>query len=187
MIEYINKGVYTSECQAQGEQVQDRGYTNDWWTKLQAPDGRWGWVTNIYIKGAAQIAGVPTCGATPAPPVTPTPPQPKSVSVLVFKEAETFPCIHPHINSRVAGCNSNGKVQPNNFQAYCQQQGSFYFEGGWTTRKNDWWTLIQNGGSQVWVSNLDIKGAAIIEGVPQGPDACRANAPAGYPDGAYHP
>jgi hypothetical protein len=73
VIDYVDKGLHPAECQAQGETVTDRGYRNNWWTKLQAPSGKWGWVTNIYIKGGETIAGVPICGTTaPAPQPPPS-------------------------------------------------------------------------------------------------------------------
>ncbi|WP_443729193.1 C40 family peptidase [Streptantibioticus parmotrematis] len=44
-------------CQKHAQSVSAEGYTNDAWSKLT--DGSW--MTNIYIKGAAWLAGVPTC------------------------------------------------------------------------------------------------------------------------------
>ncbi|MFE4051064.1 C40 family peptidase [Streptomyces sp. YIM B13518] len=54
------------QCQKHAEEVTSDGYTNDVWSYL--PDYR-AWVTNIYIKGAAWLDGVPECGTTvPATP-----------------------------------------------------------------------------------------------------------------------
>lgn len=68
VLEYINAGTYQASCQKQGETVSDVGYTNNWWMDLQAPDGKWGWVSNIYIKGGHTIAGVPVCSVSVTPP-----------------------------------------------------------------------------------------------------------------------
>jgi len=53
-------------CQQQGSTVTAAGITNNWWTKISF-NGGVGWITNIYIKGAQQIAGVPKC-SDPTPP-----------------------------------------------------------------------------------------------------------------------
>ncbi|MEU6223510.1 C40 family peptidase [Streptomyces sp. NPDC047042] len=44
-------------CQAHAQEVTADGYTNDAWSKLTNGS----WMTNIYIKGAAWLPGVPTC------------------------------------------------------------------------------------------------------------------------------
>ncbi|WP_406358024.1 NlpC/P60 family protein [Streptomyces sp. NBC_01635] len=51
-------------CQKHAEPVTAEGYTNDVWSYL--PDYK-AWVTNIYIKGAAWLDGVPDCRTTPPP------------------------------------------------------------------------------------------------------------------------
>ncbi len=46
-------------CQKQGDTVTAEGYTNNWWAKLESPNG---FMTNIYIDHpAAVLPGVPTC------------------------------------------------------------------------------------------------------------------------------
>ncbi|MEU1695164.1 NlpC/P60 family protein, partial [Streptomyces hirsutus] len=52
-------------CQKHAEPVTAEGYTNDVWSYL--PDYK-AWVTNIYIKGAAWLDGVPDCRTTPPTP-----------------------------------------------------------------------------------------------------------------------
>ncbi|ULR54641.1 C40 family peptidase [Streptomyces deccanensis] len=52
-------------CQKHAEMVRAEGYENDVWSYL--PDYR-AWVTNIYIKGPAWLAGVPDC--KDVPPIT---------------------------------------------------------------------------------------------------------------------
>jgi hypothetical protein len=76
VVAHINPGTYQASCQKEGEKVSDLGYTNTWWTELLTPDGKWGWVTNIYIKGGQKIAGVPDCTDNPAPAPSPSPPGP---------------------------------------------------------------------------------------------------------------
>jgi hypothetical protein len=73
VIEYVNAGSYQAKCQKQGETVSDLGYTNNWWTDVLTPNGHWGWVTNIYIKGGTKIAGVPDCTNAAPPPPAPAP------------------------------------------------------------------------------------------------------------------
>lgn len=70
VIEYVNAGSYQAKCQKQGDSVSDLGYTNNWWTDVLTPNGHWGWVTNIYIKGDTKIAGVPDCTATTPSPAS---------------------------------------------------------------------------------------------------------------------
>ncbi|UUU29546.1 C40 family peptidase [Streptomyces sp. CA-210063] len=52
------------ECQKHAEWVSSDGYENDVWSYL--PDYK-AWVTNIYIKGPAWLAGVPDCDQRPTP------------------------------------------------------------------------------------------------------------------------
>ncbi|SRR5579884_511003 len=68
VIEYVNTGTYQAACQQEGDTISDVNYTNNWWTDLQTSDGKWGWVSNIYIKGGSQIAGVPVCDGNTTPP-----------------------------------------------------------------------------------------------------------------------
>ncbi|MFD5411881.1 C40 family peptidase [Streptomyces nojiriensis] len=46
------------ECQKHAQPVTAEGYTNDVWSYLPEYGS---WITNIYIKGAAWLDGVPTC------------------------------------------------------------------------------------------------------------------------------
>ncbi|MGV9273834.1 NlpC/P60 family protein [Streptomyces griseosporeus] len=50
----------TAFCQDHGESVTAEGYTNDAWTYLSDYKG---WVSNIYVQGAAWLDGVPACDA----------------------------------------------------------------------------------------------------------------------------
>jgi cell wall-associated NlpC family hydrolase len=52
-------------CQKHAEKVNAEGYENDAWSYL--PDYK-AWVTNIYVKGPAWLAGVPNCDDVPFPP-----------------------------------------------------------------------------------------------------------------------
>jgi hypothetical protein len=46
-------------CQARGQLVDAEGYTNEWWSLLEAQGG---WITNIYIDDpAARLPDVPEC------------------------------------------------------------------------------------------------------------------------------
>ncbi|WP_329106707.1 C40 family peptidase [Streptomyces sp. NBC_01439] len=46
------------DCQKHAQSVTAEGYTNDAWSYLPEYGS---WITNIYIKGAAWLDGVPTC------------------------------------------------------------------------------------------------------------------------------
>jgi len=61
LVGQISTTTVTDVCQAQGETVTAEGYTNNWWSQIVGPGGIRGWVSNIYIRGDAYIAGVPTC------------------------------------------------------------------------------------------------------------------------------
>lgn len=47
--------------QKQGELITDSGYRSRWWTCLESPSGRWGWVDNVYITGDEHLAHVSDC------------------------------------------------------------------------------------------------------------------------------
>ena len=59
-------------CQQQGGLVNAEGHSNNWWTKINFGSGS-GWISNIYIVGGQQIAGVPICNGGPAPQPQPQP------------------------------------------------------------------------------------------------------------------
>ncbi|GAA4936021.1 peptidase M23 [Streptomyces coeruleoprunus] len=57
----VSRLTVSAHCQRQGETIHDAGYSNKWWTLVETPAGKIGWVNNIYIKGGEKIAGVPDC------------------------------------------------------------------------------------------------------------------------------
>lgn len=60
-VDQISTDTVIDFCQAQGDVVNAEGYTNNWWSYIETPGGIRGWISNIYIRGNAVIAGVPFC------------------------------------------------------------------------------------------------------------------------------
>lgn len=60
-VDQISRNNVSDACQEQAEVVTAEGYTNNWWSYIRTPGGINGWISNIYIRGNAVIAGVPFC------------------------------------------------------------------------------------------------------------------------------
>ena|SRR2546430_10223606 len=60
-VDEISRNSVTDFCQLQSDVVNAEGYTNNWWSYILTPGGAYGWISNIYIRGNAIIAGVPFC------------------------------------------------------------------------------------------------------------------------------
>jgi hypothetical protein len=106
---------------------------------------------------------------------------------VVWHDADTYPCAYPMFWNN-PGCEKNGTIKIDSYDVYCQVQAGDYSESTtFHTYKNNWWSLLKTKDNKlVWVSNLNIKGPAVLDGVDQGSDACHKNAPAGYPDWHAH-
>ncbi|WP_371673613.1 NlpC/P60 family protein [Streptomyces sp. NBC_00289] len=133
-------------CQEHAETVTAEGYTNDIWSKLV--DGSW--LTNIYIKGPAELPGVPDCaGTTPAPPTGDS---------TAFQTWGTGVRTHtePNVNASVV----DYFPQPTTVNVVCQAHAQEVTAEGYT---NDAWAKLTDGS---WLTNIYVKGAAWLPGVP---------------------
>ncbi|MEV6762746.1 NlpC/P60 family protein [Streptomyces sp. NPDC051105] len=133
------------QCQEHAETVTVEGYTNDIWSKLA--DGSW--LTNIYIKGPAELPGIPDCGGD-------TPPPPGGGSTA-FQTWGTGVRTHsePNVNAGVV----DYFPQPTTVNVVCQAHAQTVTAEGYT---NDAWSKLTNG---AWMTNIYIKGPAWLPGV----------------------
>ncbi|WP_240656572.1 cutinase family protein [Streptomyces sp. V2] len=144
------------KCQQHGESVTAEGYTNDAWSYL--PDYG-GWISNIYVKGADWLAGVPACdGNTGA-------------------GSGGFSTWGTDVNTRQRPSTSAplGPVfaAPTKVTVSCQQHAESVTAAGVT---NDAWSYLPD--QKAWISNIFLQGPAWLDGVPPcGP----SSAPVGDP------
>ncbi|MEU6200828.1 NlpC/P60 family protein [Streptomyces sp. NPDC047061] len=133
------------QCQEHAEEVSAEGYTNDIWAKLA--DGSW--MTNIYIKGPAELPGIPDCGGD-----SPTPPSGGSTA---FQTWGTGVRTHsqPNVNAGVV----DYFAQPTTVNVVCQAHAQTVTAEGYT---NDAWSKLTNG---AWMTNIYLKGPAWLPGV----------------------
>lgn len=133
------------QCQEHAETVTAEGYTNDIWSKLA--DGSW--LTNIYIKGPAELPGIPDCGGDSAPP--------PSGGSTAFQTWGTGVRTHnqPNVNAGVV----DYFPQPTTVNVVCQAHAQTVTAEGYT---NDAWSKLTNG---AWMTNIYIKGPAWLPGV----------------------
>ncbi|MFD4502844.1 C40 family peptidase [Streptomyces sp. NPDC058457] len=133
------------QCQEHAEEVSAEGYTNDIWAKLA--DGSW--MTNIYIKGPAELPGIPDCGGDNPPP--------PSGGSTAFQTWGTGVRTHsePNVNAGVV----DYFAQPTTVNVVCQAHAQTVTAEGYT---NDAWAKLTNG---AWMRNIYIKGPAWLPGV----------------------
>ncbi|MGW1618911.1 C40 family peptidase [Streptomyces sp. NPDC002172] len=133
------------QCQEHAEEVSAEGYTNDIWARLA--DGSW--MTNIYIKGPAELPGIPDCGGD-----NPTPPSGGSTA---FQTWGTGVRTHsePNVNAGVV----DYFAQPTTVNVVCQTHAQRVTAEGYV---NDAWSKLTNG---AWMTNIYIKGPAWLPGV----------------------
>ncbi|GAA5707251.1 hypothetical protein SM007_25965 [Streptomyces avermitilis] len=134
------------QCQQHAETVTAEGYTNDIWSRLA--DGSW--LTNVYIKGPAELPGVPDCGGSTTPPPT--------SGSKAFQTWGTGVRTHsePHVNAGVV----DYFAQPTTVNVVCQAHAQEVTADGYT---NDAWSKLTDGS---WLTNIYIKGPAWLPGVP---------------------
>ncbi|MGY5049518.1 C40 family peptidase [Streptomyces sp. 900105755] len=133
------------QCQEHAEEVSAEGYTNDIWAKLA--DGSW--MTNIYLKGPAELPGIPDCGGDNPPP--------PSGGSTAFRTWSTGVRTHsePHVNADVV----DYFPQPTTVNVVCQAHAEKVTAEGYT---NDAWSKLTNG---AWMTNIYIEGPAWLPGV----------------------
>ncbi|MEZ0110524.1 cell wall-associated NlpC family hydrolase [Catenulispora sp. EB89] len=129
------------DCQKHAESVTAAGVTNDAWAHL--PDVN-GWVSNIFVKGAAWLDGVPDCGG--------------GTSAGSYSSWGTFVNLHAHPS---AGSDVKATLAgPTTVKIGCQKHAESVTAEGIT---NDAWSYLPD--YKAWVSNIYIKGAAWLDGI----------------------
>ncbi|MDI5964474.1 C40 family peptidase [Streptantibioticus silvisoli] len=130
-------------CQEHAQKVTAEGYTNDAWSKLS--DGSW--ITNIYLKGPAWLAGVADCGGTPPP-----------------SGGITESTWGSDVRTHSAASTDAGVVDlfpgPTRVGVVCQEHAQKVSAEGYT---NDAWSKLSDGS---WITNIYLKGDAWLAGVP---------------------
>ncbi len=134
-------------CQVHAQSVTSEGYTNDAWSYLPQYGG---WITNIYMKGDAWLAGVPACdGRGTATPVGAHAYSTWGTGVTIRSSAATG----AGVVTRLSG--------PTGVAVSCQKHAESVTAEGYT---NDAWSYLPE--YQGWVSNIYMKGDAWLAGVP---------------------
>ncbi len=64
VVTHVTNATVTALCQQSGQTVSYDGYSSGYWSWVVQPAGS-GFVTNVYISGAAHIAGEPDCYKAP--------------------------------------------------------------------------------------------------------------------------
>ncbi|MFF5970061.1 cutinase family protein [Streptomyces sp. NPDC012769] len=138
----------TVQCQKRGETVTAEGITNDVWSYLPEYQG---WITNIYVKGAAWLEGVPACDGSQG-------------------GGARFSTWGDGVNVRPLPARSGTPVAvftaPMSVAIQCQKRAETVTAEGLT---NDVWSYLPD--YKGWISNIFVRGAAWLEGVP----ACDGN------------
>lgn len=133
-------------CQMRAQTVTSEGYTNDAWSYLPQYGG---WITNIYMKGDAWLAGVPACdGRGTATPVGAHAYSTWGTGVAI----RSTPSAGAGLVARLAG--------PTGVAVSCQKHAESVTAEGYT---NDAWSYLPE--YQGWVSNIYMKGDAWLAGV----------------------
>ncbi|MFB6893558.1 cutinase family protein [Kitasatospora sp. NPDC056327] len=140
------------QCQKQAETVTAEGYSNDAWAYL--PDLR-GWISNIYVQGAAWLDGVPACDGS-------------SGGSGRFQTWATGVNVRP-LPSR-AGTPVATFSAPMSVAVQCQKHAETVSAEGYT---NDAWAYLPD--YRGWVSNIYVQGPDWLPGVP----ACDGNTGSG--------
>ncbi|MDX2646940.1 NlpC/P60 family protein [Streptomyces sp. PA03-1a] len=134
-------------CQTHAQTVTSEGYTNDAWSYLPQYGG---WVTNIYMRGDAWLAGVPACdGKGTSTPAGASPYGTWGTGVAVH----AYPATGSAVVVRLAG--------PTNVAVSCQKHAESVTAEGYT---NDAWSYLPE--YQGWISNIYMRGDAWLSGVP---------------------
>jgi hypothetical protein len=129
------------DCQKHAESVTAAGVTNDAWAHL--PDLN-GWVSNIFVKGAAWLDGVPDCGGGTSPG--------SYSSWGTSVNLHTHPTTTSDVKATLSG--------PTTVKIGCQKHAQSVTAEGVT---NDAWSYLPD--YSAWVSNIYIKGGAWLDGI----------------------
>ncbi|MEU3842759.1 NlpC/P60 family protein [Streptomyces sp. NPDC028635] len=131
------------DCQKHASSVTAEGYTNDAWSHL--PD-LGGWVSNIYVKGQAWLAGIPACDGSSS----------AGGSHSTWGTNVNIRSI-PSVSARLV----TTLATPTDVGISCQKHAESVTAAGYT---NDAWSYLPNYNG--WVSNIFLKGDAWLTDVP---------------------
>ena len=126
----LGAGNRTALCQRAGATNTDSGYTSNYWTWIALGSGS-GFVSNVYITGAAHLAGVPDCQSG----------YPATVSVWAtsvnVRAGGGSTCVN---DPSVSHCPTvETVVNPSTITALCQQSGATNTDSGYTS---SYWTWV---------------------------------------------
>ncbi|MCM2417309.1 NlpC/P60 family protein [Streptomyces sp. RKAG293] len=146
-------------CQKHAESVTASGITNDAWSFLPNYNG---WASNIFVKGAAWLVDVPTCGGG-------------SGGAVGGDHMTWGTNVYLHTAPTATSERADLLPGPTAVTIDCQVHGQSVTAEGIT---NDGWSHLAD--RQAWISNIYVKGAAWLDGVP----ACDGDP--GSPGGETH-
>jgi hypothetical protein len=65
IIDHFSEKNTLALCQTEGEFISipdgSSNWSSNWWMKIKGDNGKWGWISNVYIKGPAKIPSIPDC------------------------------------------------------------------------------------------------------------------------------
>ena len=132
------------DCQEHAESVTAEGYTNDVWSHL--PDLGGSWISNIYVQGPAWLPGIPACDGT----------GPSTGSQSTWGSN-----VNVHSLASVGSPVVSTLSGPTSVTVKCQEHAESVTAEGIT---NDAWSFLPDYNG--YVSNIYMKGAAWLDGVP---------------------
>ncbi len=141
-------------CQRAGQTISDGGYSSNYWTWVALSAGS-GFISNVYITGAAHLAGVPDCATG----------DPATASVYAsgvnVRGGGGSGCTNAPSTSSCPTVVAT--VGPATYTALCQQTGQTISAGGYSS---SWWTWVVLPSVSGFVTNVYLTGAAHLAGVP---------------------
>ena len=150
---HLNAGNQKALCQRAGQKITDSGYTSTYWTWLALSSGS-GFVSNVYITGAAHLAGVPDCQSG----------DPASVHVWATSVNVRHGSTTCNNAPSATTCPTVGAtINPSTITALCQQSGATNTDAGYTS---SYWTWVVLPSTSGFISNVYLTGAAHLAGVP---------------------
>ncbi len=132
-------------CQRAGATVTDQGNTSSWWAKINSPAG---YISNVYLVGAAKLDGVPECAGSS--------PTPGSGLFTVWATNVIVRSIAASTGTKMGEVDS-----PATIAVACQVVGETITEGSYSSK---YWSKITIPSG--YMSNVYIKGDAQLAGVP---------------------
>lgn len=136
-------------CQAPGSSVSVGTATSTYWSRVPALGN--GWVSNVFLRGGAVLAGVPACAGSSLPPATTT----------TGKYQVWASNVNVRATPSVSGAKAGTIATPTTVDISCQAAGEKVTDSGYSST---YWSKIASPAG--YISNVYIKGTDKLDGVP---------------------